>query len=68
MYKYFVSYFYKSIGGVEFGFGNMTLNQTYRIQCGEDLEAIRKIIEQEEKCTHVIILNYKLMSKCYSEK
>lgn len=66
MYRYFISYFYQSIGDI--GFGHFTIDQTHRIQSGKDLRKIIKIIEQEENLTHVIILNYKLMSKCQSEK
>ena len=61
MYKYFISYSYKSNLGA--GFGYCSVNTNKKIESFELLEDIAKELKEESKCNEVIILNYKLLRK-----
>lgn len=61
MYKYFISYSYKSNLGA--GFGYCSVNTNKKIESFKHLEDIAKEIKENSKCNEVIILNYKLLRK-----
>ena len=61
MYKYFISYSYKSNLGA--GFGYCSVNTNKKIESFEHLEDIAKQIKEKSKFDEVLILNYKLLKK-----
>lgn len=59
--KYFISFFIGQSQNGKPGFGNAVINVDEKIRGVEDLDRIRKIIQNRYKDKGVVILNYKEM-------